>query len=270
MSRNIRVASFVLAALVAPAAWAQGTYTVNGVSGFMQDLDPDDGFDYLTQTAGTWRARVSIPAVSGFTLVSNSQNQGGSLTRYSGSVLEELVLVLNGTERVITSTPVNGQITLWDRASFRGGTDSYEFNFTLGQTRITLSFAASRGDGDTGWNQLFVRGTPGPNTPDNDFIPLFPNLTERAPIYLTAGLAIDGFAPQMPGRGRYNGDTQALTALGNCPSDFNNDGQSDFFDYLDFAAAYSNDDPLADFNRDGQVDFFDYLDFAAAFSVGCD
>ncbi|MDX2147104.1 MAG: hypothetical protein SFZ23_06235 [Planctomycetota bacterium] len=54
-----------------------------------------------------------------------------------------------------------------------------------------------------------------------------------------------------------------------CPADFNNDGQADFFDYLDFALAYSNEDPAADFNQDAQVDFFDYLDFVAAFDVGC-
>ncbi|MDX2147784.1 MAG: hypothetical protein SFZ23_09710 [Planctomycetota bacterium] len=52
----------------------------------------------------------------------------------------------------------------------------------------------------------------------------------------------------------------------NCPGDFNNDGQVDFFDYLDFSNAFSVEDPSADFNNDGQVDFFDFLDYAAAFS----
>ncbi|MDX2148268.1 MAG: hypothetical protein SFZ23_12170 [Planctomycetota bacterium] len=54
-----------------------------------------------------------------------------------------------------------------------------------------------------------------------------------------------------------------------CRADFNNDGQVDFFDYLDFAQAYSTEDPTADFNTDGQVDFFDYLDFAQAYDAGC-
>jgi endonuclease/exonuclease/phosphatase family metal-dependent hydrolase len=53
------------------------------------------------------------------------------------------------------------------------------------------------------------------------------------------------------------------------PADFNADGTIDFFDYLDFVAAFSNDDPAADFNVDGSIDFFDYLDFVAAFSQGC-
>ncbi len=54
-----------------------------------------------------------------------------------------------------------------------------------------------------------------------------------------------------------------------CPSDFNNDGIVDFFDYLDFVAEFSNNSPAADFNGDNIVDFFDYLDFVAAFSSGC-
>ncbi|MBU6412255.1 MAG: hypothetical protein KGS45_02170 [Planctomycetes bacterium] len=54
-----------------------------------------------------------------------------------------------------------------------------------------------------------------------------------------------------------------------CASDFNADGISDFFDYLDFVADFSSGDARADFNVDGVIDFFDYLDFVAAFSSGC-
>lgn len=54
-----------------------------------------------------------------------------------------------------------------------------------------------------------------------------------------------------------------------CPSDFNTDAVVDFFDYLDFVAAFAGADPRADFNRDSVVDFFDYLDFVNAFSAGC-
>jgi probable HAF family extracellular repeat protein len=50
-----------------------------------------------------------------------------------------------------------------------------------------------------------------------------------------------------------------------CPADFNGDDQVDFFDYLDFVAAFDAESPSADFNGDNQVDFFDYLDFASAF-----
>lgn len=53
------------------------------------------------------------------------------------------------------------------------------------------------------------------------------------------------------------------------PCDFNNDGSSDFFDYLDFVAAFSEQTRQADINGDQVVDFFDYLDFVAAFALGC-
>jgi hypothetical protein len=58
--------------------------------------------------------------------------------------------------------------------------------------------------------------------------------------------------------------------LGNaCVADFNADTVVDFFDYLDFVAAFSSTDPTSDFNADTVIDFFDYLDFVAAFSTGC-
>jgi hypothetical protein len=54
-----------------------------------------------------------------------------------------------------------------------------------------------------------------------------------------------------------------------CQVDINSDSIVDFFDYLDFVAAFSSNAPVADFNLDGVIDFFDYLDFVAAFSTGC-
>lgn len=54
-----------------------------------------------------------------------------------------------------------------------------------------------------------------------------------------------------------------------CPADFNRDGVSDFFDYLDFVNAFAANAPGADFNNDQVIDFFDYLDFVDRFSLGC-
>jgi hypothetical protein len=54
-----------------------------------------------------------------------------------------------------------------------------------------------------------------------------------------------------------------------CTADFNVDCTIDFFDYLDFVAAFSANAPNADFNGDTVIDFFDYLDFVAAFSSSC-
>ncbi|MDX2147005.1 MAG: hypothetical protein SFZ23_05735 [Planctomycetota bacterium] len=62
-----------------------------------------------------------------------------------------------------------------------------------------------------------------------------------------------------------------IPALGtSCAADFNNDGQADFIDYLDFVGAYSQEDPAADVDGNGQVDFFDYLTFSVAFDEGCE
>ncbi|MBU6414419.1 MAG: hypothetical protein KGS45_13225 [Planctomycetes bacterium] len=65
------------------------------------------------------------------------------------------------------------------------------------------------------------------------------------------------------------GGYAVVTLRGVCAADFNADGIVDFFDYLDFVAAFSSSDPGADFNNDSSIDFFDYLDFVAAFSVPC-
>ncbi len=54
-----------------------------------------------------------------------------------------------------------------------------------------------------------------------------------------------------------------------CAADFNRDDVVDFFDYLDFANAFANQQPVADFNADSVIDLFDYLDFVAAFAAGC-
>lgn len=74
-------------------------------------------------------------------------------------------------------------------------------------------------------------------------------------------------------RGRLIAATQGRgaweIALSLCGADFNCDGIVDFFDYLDFVAAFSSGGSGADFNADTVIDFFDYLDFVAAFSLGC-
>lgn len=60
-----------------------------------------------------------------------------------------------------------------------------------------------------------------------------------------------------------------LVYVPDCAADFNADGTLDFFDYLDFVAAFADGLSIADFNHDSVVDFFDYLDFVQAFSGGC-
>ncbi len=60
-----------------------------------------------------------------------------------------------------------------------------------------------------------------------------------------------------------------IAGTNGCPADYNADTVADFFDYLDFVAAFAAGEPNADFNADTVVDFFDYLDFVASFAAGC-
>jgi hypothetical protein len=53
------------------------------------------------------------------------------------------------------------------------------------------------------------------------------------------------------------------------PADINHDFMVDFFDYLDFVDAFSNNSSEADFNNDSFIDFFDYLDFTSSLSTSC-
>lgn len=62
----------------------------------------------------------------------------------------------------------------------------------------------------------------------------------------------------------------SLTLPPQCGFDFNQDCVADFFDYLDFVAAFAANDIRADFNQDGVLDFFDYLDFVAFIAAGCE
>ncbi len=68
----------------------------------------------------------------------------------------------------------------------------------------------------------------------------------------------------------FSGVVQHVTISGpGCVADFNRDGLTDFFDYLDFVAAFGSNLPVADINGDRVVDLFDYLDFVEVFSTGC-
>ncbi len=87
----------------------------------------------------------------------------------------------------------------------------------------------------------------------------------------SAVIGADGTS--ITGWGTHNGRQEAYFATVDpiplCLSDFNRDGITDFFDYLDFVDAFSAEAPAADFNFDAAIDFFDYLDFVDSFSAGC-
>ncbi len=214
-------AAAALAAALALTAHAQQTYRVTGVSGFMQDLDATDGVDYFTDFEGTWSAEFTVPAAAGLTLVSNTQSQGGSRTTYSGPTLNSLVLNRPTGPLVLVSSPIAARVIFWDRATFRNGTDYFDITATVGTSPVTISFSAARETPPTpsklGYNQLWVRGTPNPNTADADGIPLAPDEFAIALTYLSPTVSIDGRTPEMPGRGRYGGNVTSLFDPANPP-----------------------------------------------------
>ncbi|MDX2146293.1 MAG: CRTAC1 family protein [Planctomycetota bacterium] len=63
---------------------------------------------------------------------------------------------------------------------------------------------------------------------------------------------------------------QAIEFEAPCQADVDFNGGVDFFDYLEFAQAFSTEDARADVTGDGQVDFFDYLAFADLLTRACD
>ena len=55
-----------------------------------------------------------------------------------------------------------------------------------------------------------------------------------------------------------------------CLANFNCDAAGvDYRDYFEFVDAFSRSDTRGDYNRDSAIDFFDYLDFVAAYAAGC-
>ncbi|MDX2148832.1 MAG: hypothetical protein SFZ23_15060 [Planctomycetota bacterium] len=103
-----------------------------------------------------------------------------------------------------------------------------------------------------------------------------PNVWGPVTLVATTGPEVNGgllevhlFAAVLARGKQVSFDDVSLNVQRPCAADFNRDGTGDFFDYLDFAAAFASDDLSADVNLDGVIDFFDYLDFALAFDIGC-
>ncbi|MBU6414423.1 MAG: hypothetical protein KGS45_13245 [Planctomycetes bacterium] len=96
------------------------------------------------------------------------------------------------------------------------------------------------------------------------------DMSSNGPLVLEGTIGQHDAGVEMQGAGfSLVGGYWPLDGADLCLADINQDGTLDFFDYLDFVAAFSEQLPPADFNYDGNIDFFDYLDFVAAFSNGC-
>lgn len=205
-----------------PKVQAQ-TFEISGNSGFIQDLNSADGVDLIGGLVGTWAGAITVPDVTALTFLSNTQSQGGSFTRYSGVVLDSLsISSASFGELAVTSSPIVGTITLWDRSSFGAGQHQIQMDWTIGTTLVGFDLVATSGSGSA-FNTLFNVGTPGPNTLSDFDIPQFASAGERTGVYNSVSILVDGNLPILPGRGRYTGDTTRFvpapgvaTSLGVC------------------------------------------------------
>jgi MYXO-CTERM domain-containing protein len=201
-----KVTPVVLIALATGTAAAQSNYAFSGVSGFIQDLDANDGVDLITALQGTWSGAFEIETDS-LVFVSNSQNQGGSLTRYSGVVLNNLVLQTAIGNLVVTDTAVVGTLELWDRQNFGAGQRILGIDFNINGTSVGFDLVVNASN-DL-YATIFNPGTPGPNTYTG--LPTFDGSFGN--LLSSARLSLDGDLPILPGRGRYNGSASSLTVI---------------------------------------------------------
>jgi hypothetical protein len=118
--------------------------------------------------------------------------------------------------------------------------------------------------------ELVLDGTPGSRVISDLYTRSPSGCIERAVrVYLSpSGTATSYTVDPCVGRRDVEWAPAELVVVA-CAADFNADRQVDFFDYLDFAAAFAGGDTSADFNGDNQVDFMDYLDFVTAYDAGC-
>jgi hypothetical protein len=283
--RNNGNATF--AAPVAFEGGVNGEYGMNGA-----DMNNDGIMDLVV--AGVNSETISVLRGNGngtFTLSSTRPVGGRNWIVLCGD--------LNNDGRMDVSTAnsfsANGSILLGNGDLTLQAATVYP----IGGHNVATDLADLDGDGDLDWVlssfgsgrwYVFKNNGNGTMTPDVQFVaPDNPSCTAPVDIdndgdmdlVLTdeiadlviiqkniGGCAVDINADNVVDFFDYLDFVAAFSA--NAPiADFNHDNVTDFFDYLDFVAAFSANAPIADFNHDNVTDFFDYLDFVAAFSQGC-
>lgn len=178
---------------------------------------------------------------------------------------------INGPAKVVQTLPAPGSTaasgTTQVRMTFSEPVTASLGQFTItgpgGAVPFTFSYDAPTNTAVLTANSAFAGGT--------YTVTALDTITTVA-----SGQRIDGemsapsSAGSLPsGDGLALGNAVFTFTVDGCVADFNGDATVDFFDYLDFVAAFSSNASNADFNADTSIDFFDYLDFVAAFSAGC-
>jgi aminopeptidase N len=175
----------------------------------------------------------------------------------------------NGPSKIVQATPAPGDTTPVDSTvtrvtiAFSEDVLAQSSHFTLEGPHGPVAFGF-------GYTAFTATLNTGPLPPGEYRVTVSEDIRTAAANFQLDGEILDALAPLPSGDGQPGGDAHySFTVLG-CPADFNHDTQADFFDYLDFVAAFDAEAPEADFNHDATIDFFDYLDFVQAFDDGCE
>ncbi|QDU32773.1 PEP-CTERM motif protein [Poriferisphaera corsica] len=147
---------------------------------FLSDKNDSDGFDFMSITGG----EIIFNVQDVLTFEDNIENQGGSLTIYTGAIFESFTLFSsNGNVEVVSQLThsAEAEVTLWDRNKTDLVFDNqHHLDVDMIQyDGMDIELEVQTDEGDPNHENLFTAGTPGPNVPNAILLPLFSNVTER-------------------------------------------------------------------------------------------
>jgi hypothetical protein len=211
----------------------------------------------VAQPVGTYTGTVTFEdcALSGITTTRNvtlivrpANNACGRATAVNTGTISATNVLATGTD--ITSCATNDSKDVWYRFVARcNGTVQVDTQDTVANTDSTLAAFTECSGTQIACNDD-IGGTPF-------------NYRSRIRFSVVAG---QDYYIRLAGFNGLEGTWQMYVGY---THDYNRDGETDLFDYLDFVADFAANDPRADFNADGVIDFFDYLDFVADFASAC-
>jgi hypothetical protein len=236
---------------------ANNTFTTSGITlaantTYWVVLAPTSG-----QFSWAWAADDSGTG-TGFTHVWGVSQDAGTFWWTQDVYPTQMAVSVDCAAPAITTQPASSQSCANGSATFTVGTSATLPTYQW-QAQVDGSAWSNLSNGNLVHNSITIATVSGATLPSITLSNLGAFNQDRSSLNLRAIVSASCGSAS-------TSDPATLTV---CAADFNCDGTTDFFDYLDFVAAFSTSAISADFNRDGIVDFFDYLDFVAAFSNGC-